>query len=55
MPARKKTSSDSIANFGFEADFGLEHADTFRRNLRAAYVLTNFMPSSKATALQQAG
>ncbi len=30
-----------LALCGIEADFGPEHADTFRRDLRADYVLTN--------------
>jgi type I restriction enzyme M protein len=31
----------NLAIRGIEADFGTEHADTFRRNLRADYVLAN--------------
>ena len=52
MPARKKasipTKNDSVANLGVEADFGPEHADSFRRDLHpdpalrdADYVLAN--------------
>ena len=39
-PARRLAVMN-LALRGIEADFGPEHADTFRRDLRADYVLAN--------------
>jgi len=33
------------AGRGIEADFGPEHADTFRRDLHPDYLVPNFRPS----------
>ncbi len=33
MATAKNKKADASANIGFEADFGPEHADTFRRDL----------------------
>jgi type I restriction enzyme M protein len=45
MAKTQNRKSDSAATIGFEANFGREHADTFRRDLhpelRADYVLAN--------------